>query len=177
MILEYRKCEKVDLPLLVRVSKKTFCDAFEKDNDPEDFNSYITKAFSLEQISSELENPNTGFYFVYAKETLVAYFKLNKGDAQSDVKLVESQELERIYVIKEFQSLGLGETILNKIKDLALKSNKCFVWLGVWEENVSAIRFYERHGFYKFGTHPYFIGKDKQTDWLMRFDLINFHSK
>jgi ribosomal protein S18 acetylase RimI-like enzyme len=49
--------------------------------------------------------------------------------------------------------------------------NKRYLWLGVWEHNRGAIRFYERHGFVKFGEHPYYVGNDCQTDWMMRLDF------
>jgi len=57
------------------------------------------------------------------------------------------------------------------VKQLALKTGKSFLWLGVWEKNIRAISFYKEHGFVKFGKHPYYIGKDKQMDWLMRYEL------
>ena len=176
MVLKYRKCGLADLQKLVSISKRTFCDAFQKDNEPNDFQTYINKAFSTEQIASELDNSNSSFYFVYDNETLVAYFKLNDGETQTDLKLAESMELERIYVLQDFQGRHIGEQLLSRIKVLAKGANKNFLWLGVWENNLKAIQFYQRHGFYKFDTHPYYIGSDKQTDWMMRFDLINFPS-
>ena len=94
-----------------------------------------------------------------------------KGNAQTDGKLVDSIELERIYVIASYQGKRLGEEILNQIKHIALQRKKNSLWLGVWEHNQRAIKFYQRNAFKKFGTHPYFIGNDEQTDWLMRFDL------
>ena len=45
------------------------------------------------------------------------------------------------------------------------------MWLGVWEDNPKAIKFHQKLGFNKLGNHPYFIGKDEQTDWLMRLDI------
>jgi len=158
------------------MSKGTFSDAFEADNDPKDFKEYIDVAFSQEKLWEEFKESNTDFYFVNQKENCIGYFKLNVGNAQSDLKLEESMELERIYVLKEFQGRGHGERILNKVKRLAAQAGKSFLWLGVWEKNTRAIKFYEKHGFVKFGTHPYYIGSDKQTDWLMRFDLINFRN-
>ena len=171
------QCNTGNLDQLTAISRQTFVDAFEKDNDPIDFKNYIDKAFSKEQIDSELNNPNTSFYFVYENVQLVGYYKLNANDAQTDLKLAESLELERIYVLKDFQGRRIGELMLSEIKTFTKKLKKHFLWLGVWEKNTKAIQFYQRHGFYKFGTHPYYIGNDKQTDWMMRFDLINFHSK
>lgn len=171
MELTYTKCSLKDVEQLRLIAEQTFVNAFEKDNDPTDFKDYIEKAFALNKIKAELLNPDSDFYFVYRNDELVGYFKLNVLSAQSDVKRDDSMELERIYVLKEYQSLGLGKQFLYHIKSLAQEKNKKMLWLGVWEENLRAIQFYKRHGFQKFDTHPYFIGTDEQTDWLMRFDL------
>jgi diamine N-acetyltransferase len=38
----------------------------------------------------------------------------------------------------------------------------------VWEFNERAIRFYEKHGFEKFGEHVFMLGNDPQIDWLLK---------
>jgi len=175
MQLVFKKCSVNDLDQLVQISKATFIDAFKADNNADDFKVYIDFAFNKSKLTEELENPFTTFYFVYVDNDLVGYFKLNENDAQSDLKEEDSLELERIYVIPEFQGIGLGKRMLQQAKKLASQSIKTFLWLGVWEHNKAAIKFYEINGFSKFGMHPYYIGKDKQMDWLMRYDLINFN--
>lgn len=45
------------------------------------------------------------------------------------------------------------------------------LWLGVWENNVGTIRFYERNGFEFFGKHTFILGQDEQTDLLMELRL------
>lgn len=160
---------------LIDISRKTFVDAFEKDNDPIDFITYINEAFEKSTIQKQLQNSDSTFYFVYKDAALVGYFKLNVNAAQTDIKTEESLELERIYVLQEFQGEQIGKQMLQETLKIASSMQKEFIWLGVWENNKDAIRFYQKHDFVKFGTHPYYIGKDKQTDWLLRFDLINFH--
>ncbi|WP_067029789.1 GNAT family N-acetyltransferase [Allomuricauda sp. CP2A] len=171
MNLSFRQCTISDLDTLVIISKDTFAAAFEKDNDPADFQDYIQNAFSPEKLNKELENPNSIFYFVFDDETLVGYFKLNTGTAQTDVHDKNAMELERIYVVQAYQGKKIGAQMLSEILNLVRKLKKAYVWLGVWEHNPKAIRFYQRHGFQKFGEHPYYIGEDKQTDWLLRLDL------
>ncbi|HDZ04520.1 hypothetical protein LCGC14_0079260 [marine sediment metagenome] len=171
MELIYTLCSLENLQQLRQISEETFSIAFAKDNNPIDFKNYLEKAFALERIKEELLNPNSDFFFAYHKNQIVAYFKLNVEAAQSDIKRDDSMELERIYVLSKYQGLGIGEKLLNHIKELVLKRNKKMLWLGVWQENKKAIKFYERHGFQKFDTHPYFIGSDEQTDWLMRLNL------
>ncbi len=160
-----------DLDGLVEISKKTFVDAFEKDNDPEDFETYINTAFNREKLFAELMNKHTEFYKVYCDDALAGYLKLNQNSAQTDIKLSESLELERIYMLENFQGRKIGKWMLEEVKRMAFERKKEFLWLGVWEKNEKAIAFYERNGFSKFGMHPYYIGKDKQMDWLMRYDL------
>lgn len=171
MKLNYKVCTLADLDQLIQLSKLTFTKAFEKDNNPIDFQNYIERAFAKKTLKREITNTDTQFFFVQSEENVVAYFKLNVGRAQTDLKLNDSMELERIYVLPEYQGAGLGERILSKVKEIALQQHKTMLWLGVWEKNERAIRFYQRQGFNKFATHPYFIGQDEQTDWLMRFEL------
>ena len=45
------------------------------------------------------------------------------------------------------------------------------LWLGVWEYNTKARNFYKDFGFVKFGEHPFVLGSDVQTDWMMKLDL------
>jgi ribosomal protein S18 acetylase RimI-like enzyme len=171
MKLEFQKCNQNNLKELTQISRETFITAFASQNNPEDFEYYINNAFSVETIDTELKNIASHFYFVYLKKELIGYFKLNEFDAQNELQEADGVELERIYVISKYQGKGLGAQILQKILDTAIKKQKQYIWLGVWEHNLDAIRFYEKHGFTKFDTHPYYVGKDKQTDWLMRKKL------
>lgn len=171
MDLDFRQCGATDIDQLLAISKTTFIKAFEKDNNPEDFNSYINVAFNKDVLLAQLANQNSFFYFVYLDTQVIGYVKLNTADAQTELKAADSMELERIYVLEAFQGHGYGLGILRKVKGIALRAHKRFIWLGVWEKNTRAIAFYERNGFKTFGTHPYFIGSDKQTDFLMRLAL------
>ncbi len=169
--MKIRKCTFEDLEVLLEISLKTFIDAFEKDNDPIDFEEYITAAFSKSTLTEQLNDPNSAFYFLYLDEELAGYFKLNEHDAQNELQSDDTMELERIYVLKEFQGQRFGAFMLEEAIRITGNKNKKQLWLGVWEENANAIRFYKKHGFTKFGTHPYYVGQDKQTDWLMRIEL------
>jgi ribosomal protein S18 acetylase RimI-like enzyme len=171
MIITITPCTKEDLDVLVRISKKTFREAFEARNNPDDFEEYLNSALSPEKLGNELEDPRSQFYFLYLKSELAGFYKINEADAQTDLRDPRALELERIYVISEYQGLGLGRKIIDHVVRKARDLGKGYIWLGVWEENTRAIAFYEDLGFVKFGRHPYFIGTDRQMDWLMRLDL------
>ena len=175
MNLSFKKCDIKNLDELIEISRTTFVNAFEKDNNPEDFNNYLHAAFSKETIEVELLNPNSKFYFTYFNNVLVGYFKLNENEAQTEQFDKNTIELERIYVLEPFQGQQIGKYMLFKTIEIAKEKQVSFLWLGVWEKNKAAIRFYKRFGFKKFDTHFYNIGNDKQTDWLMKLGTgLNF---
>jgi len=172
MNLSFEICTLEHLDMLTEISRNTFITAFEKHNDPDDFKNYMDSVFNKASIKAELLKPNVMFYFVYLDEELVGYFKLNENDAQNEQFEKPSIELERIYILETFQGKQIGKQMLLKTIDIAKSKGVAFLWLGVWKKNLSAFRFYERYDFKTFDSHPYYIGKDKQTDWLMKLDFI-----
>lgn len=164
-------CGADDLEMLRELSISTFRDAFESQNDPEDFRRYLETAFSPRQLRAEWEHPHTRFYFAWSGDRLAGYCKLNTDSAQTELQEPGGLEIERIYVTTAFQGRGMGSRMLEEITNLARGAGKRYVWLGVWQKNPGAIRFYERHGFTIFGEHPYYIGSDRQMDWMMRCEL------
>ena len=171
MQLQFRKCNVTEVDKLAHLSRRTFIDAFQRYNDPGDFHAYLEAAFSNEKIMEELQEKDSVFYFVEMDAATVGYFKLNEYDAQNEFHEVGGMELERIYVVSNAQGKGIGAMILKFIIEIAISKEKEYVWLGVWEHNINAFRFYQRYGFEKFATHPYYIGNDKQTDWLLKKQL------
>lgn len=58
--------------------------------------------------------------------------------------------------------------MIQKTIEIGIENNLDYIWLGVWEHNVDAIKFYEKQGFKKFDTHIFKLGDDEQTDNLMK---------
>lgn len=171
MKLEIRECSLDDLFILRELSYKTYDDTFRHMNSPSNMRAYLEKAFDISKLQDELSNKDSSFYFLYADEELAGYLKLNEYKAQTDICDPKSIEIERIYVKKEFQGKGLGRTLMNKAIDVAWTRKKLYIWLGVWEKNVSALQFYKSNGFYLIGKHPFLMGEEEQTDFILRKDM------
>lgn len=169
--ITFKKVEADDAPVLLELSRGVFFDAFYHQNKPEDMETYAARNFTPERIQQELVTSGSHFYFVYADDQLAGYLKLNYGSAQSDLHEEDSMEVERIYVSADFQGQGIGQQLLVFALQKACKDKMQSVWLGVWEHNYGAIRFYERYGFVRFGSHNFMLGTDEQTDVLMRCAL------
>ena len=166
-----RKCTIEDLDILRELSIKTYYETFAHLNTPEDMAAYLEDAFNVDKLMAELKDINSEFYFLYYNDKLAGYLKLNEAPSQTDINDIESLEIERIYVSSEFQDEGLGRYLMEQAISMAIKRNKEYAWLGVWEKNEKAICFYKKNGFYAIGTHKFVMGEDLQTDFLMRKDL------
>jgi ribosomal protein S18 acetylase RimI-like enzyme len=80
-------------------------------------------------------------------------------------------EIQRIYVVQEYKGRHIGSKLLKKAMEVAKNNNHSYIWLGVWENNQNAIRFYEKHGFEKYDSHIFKLGQDEQIDHLMKLVL------
>jgi len=167
-MIAIRKVYQSDIDTLLTLSRKTFYDAFEHLNNPDDFEAYTSKAFTREQLLSEINNPNSEFYFAMLDDEAVGYIKLNYRDAQAEFRDTDAVEVSRIYVLASQQGKKIGNHLLDFAINKAIEDKFNYIWLGVWEHNLAAQRFYGRNGFVKVGSHEFVVGKDVQTDFLMK---------
>ena len=171
MDIRFRPCTTEDLPALSSFSRELFFETFRETCSPEDMAAHLERVYNIDRIRGELTDPDIAFFFLYLDGVLTGYIKVNEGSAQTDIRDPEALELERIYVSGEAQGAGLGSYLMERVIEIAGKKGKKYVWLSVWENNMKAISFYKKHGFYKVGTHTFMIGRDAQTDYIMRRDV------
>ena len=167
MTFNIRRCTIDDLLTLRTISIETFSDTFLEQNEAQNLQDYLDKAYNKEQLKSELDNPNSEFYFLYDKTNLAGYLKVNVNQAQIEAIQEDAIEIERIYIKSNFKRKGLGKMLIYKVVKLAEEYQKTAIWLGVWEKNFEAIAFYQNLGFVQTGSHSFFMGDDEQVDYIM----------
>lgn len=166
-----RPITTADLPELQRISRITFKDTFDHCTPPDDMARFLEEAYALDVLEKQLNNPESFFYFIEVAGTPAGYLKLNIGSAQVEAMTQKDLELERLYILPEFQGEGLGKELMNFAHERARELGKERMWLGVWEGNVRAQTLYKSYGFTKFGAHTFPVGNDMQTDFLMIKEL------
>jgi ribosomal protein S18 acetylase RimI-like enzyme len=169
--IEIRELTINDIVELQKISRQTFHETFAALNSEENMAKYLEEELSIEKLTAELKNTNSAFYFAVSNGKVIGYLKLNFGESQTELKEQKSVEIERIYVLKEFQGQHIGQLLYNKAIQVARQKNAEYVWLGVWEENIKAINFYKKNGFIEFDKHIFILGDDAQTDIMMKLHL------
>lgn len=156
-----------DVTELQQISRETFADTFGQYNTPEDLERYLDHTYSLKQLTSEIENVNSEFYALYHDSQIVGYLKLNVGDAQTEAQGPNAMEVQRIYVRPDFKRMGYGRQMMVFAIKRGFQLDKQRIWLGVWERNHAAQKFYESFGFEAFDDHVFTLGNSRQRDLLM----------
>lgn len=171
MSLQLIKATINELETVRRLGIETFFESFADLNTKENMAAYLATGFSVEKVTSELENPSSEFHLAYFNNELIGYLKINHGPAQTELKDGTSLEIERIYVLKAHQGKKIGQLLFEKAVNIARQHHYQSIWLGVWEKNEKAIGFYTRNGFIAFDRHLFALGDDIQTDLMMRRNL------
>lgn len=163
-----RKALVEDIATLQVIGRRTFYETFAPHNTEEDIQKYLDESFTYEKVKREVDNPESQFFIAWDEETPIGYLKVNTGTAQTELKDETALEIERIYVLAEYHGKKAGQLLYEKALETALQYKKASIWLGVWEENQRAIRFYQKNGFVPFDKHIFRLGDDEQTDIMMR---------
>ena len=169
--IQIRRLTVEDATLLQQIGRTTFEQTFSSSNSKANMEKYLEEGFSLCKLQAEIDDPNAEFYFAIHRNHIIGYLKLNIGQSQTEIKNDNALEIERIYVLKEFQGSSIGQQLFEKALERANAQKVHFIWLGVWEENRRAIQFYTKNGFVAFDKHIFKLGDEEQTDIMMKREI------
>ena len=111
------------------------------------------------------------FFIATYGEIPVGYAKMRT--IKKPVELADNNpiEIERIYVLKEYHGQNIGLQLMRKCVEHARTKRHDVIWLGVWEHNHKAIKFYKSWGYEQFSSHIFPFGDEDQVDVMMKMAL------
>ncbi len=167
-----RKATIEDCNTIVDLGRKTFVETYSEITDNIALQAYIEKKFTPEVIEKEMNKPDACFYIGFLNNEPTAFTKMRSDRKAKGMEQVNSIEIERIYVLKEYQGLKVGKLMMDSCKEIAREDMYDMIWLQVWQHNTKAIQFYQKAGFVIYETTTFNYTKDiTQEDFLMRFNL------
>lgn len=171
--INIRQADAKDAKLLTDLAYTTFWDAFANHpkNAPDDLNYYMRQAFNLEQITAELAEEKNIFLIAEIEGDVAGYAKIIIDNIEPSITAERPVELSRLYSHQKHLGQGVGQTLMDACFEQAKQRDRDVMWLGVWEYNPRAQRFYEKNGFRVVGSHTFQLGEDPQTDRLMQKEI------
>lgn len=172
MEITIRRITLADVTALSAIAKKTFYDTFTGTCTTDDMNGFLEKYFNEQQVAKELNNENDFYFFAEIDGAAVGYLRFMEDYTSFPfMQQWKAMELKRIYVLKEYHGNAVAQKLMDFMIDFSEKENFKVIWLGVWEHNLRAQKFYQKYGFINSGhTHDFPIGNTPQTDfWFWKF--------
>ncbi|HTJ51739.1 MAG TPA: GNAT family N-acetyltransferase [Cyclobacteriaceae bacterium] len=171
-VLDIRRATLNDALLLTTLGASTFEETFREQNTAEDMKLYLENNFTVQKLEQEIQEEGNIFLLAFDDQNAAGFVKLRPGvEKPEGLDDANAFELERIYVAKDYFGKKVAHALMEASLDLAKSLGYKTLWLGVWEENYRALAFYDKWGFEKFGSHPFLLGTDLQTDLLLKKKL------
>jgi ribosomal protein S18 acetylase RimI-like enzyme len=162
-----------DVEAIANLGSHVFSTTFGYSLPVADLNAYLTDAYSLSSIASDLSNPNIDIIVACdSLDHVMGFAQLTRGTIEECVAKAERPvELQRLYVAQGYHGRGVGKALVDRVEEMARGQGFKTMWLGVWEDNFKAQKVYERLGFGKVGEHDFKMGESVQTDWILSKNL------
>lgn len=160
-----------DAAVLAEFAERVFDEVFSPGNDEGDMASYLNEAFSPDIQRAEITGEDSIVLLAERGGALAGYLHIAPAPTPECVAGGPAVELKRLYVEPSLHGRGIGKTLLDEGLTRARAAGARCIWLGVWEQNTKAQAFYAREGFTRVGEHPFVLGSDVQTDWIMQRSL------
>lgn len=161
-----------EVEVLAQLSQQTFIESHGHSARQDDIKHYIAKHFNTNTLTEALINPKIQFNKVLIDNQLAGYSKLILNSSPPHTQLLSMAKFERLYLLKPYYGLGLGESLLTKNITLAKQHDQRGLWLFVWTENEKAYKFYLKNGFKIIGKHDFKISTNHSNpNFVMLKDL------
>ena len=171
MNFQFRLANFEDAAAIRQLSEKTFRDTYTVYNTPENMEQHVEKNFALQQIEKELKQIDSQYIIIDLNGEIIAFSKLVKNRSTKGLEEKNVVEIERFYIDKSLQGQQLGRKLMDFCIEWSIENNFEIIWLGVWENNANAIKFYQKMGFEFLGKHSFVLGTEVQTDFTMKRNL------
>jgi diamine N-acetyltransferase len=162
-----RQATPADAALLAGFGAKSFYDAFAAQNNPEDLALYLATAFTPQKLLEELADTQATFVLAEIEGELAGYAKLQLGTTPECIRHPNTIEIARLYAGQAWIGRGIGAALMEYCITHAYEIGRGSIWLGVWELNPCAQRFYRKWNFEPVGKHIFWVGNDPQNDIVM----------
>lgn len=172
----FRNAVPSDAPVISELIGSTWSHFFAYSVSASDLDEYLSGPLSPASIERDINNPCNTFIVAQITQedgsvTIIGVAQLVIGPTDASLTLPKPIELRRFYILKEYQGTTLAKDLMSQAESRAKREGYETIWLGVWEDNSRAKRFYEKMGYIQRGEKFFYAGKSERRDWIMEKQL------
>jgi ribosomal protein S18 acetylase RimI-like enzyme len=133
--------------------------------------AYYNQFYTIDNLMKEQTEINSRVFLAIEENRIVGFVRIRETNEAKDKLGSHIVELHRLYVLTSAQGKAVGKNLMHKAIEYAREKKYEWIWLGVWEKNVKAQKFYAAFGFEKFSEHTFWQGVEPQLDWMLKKKL------
>lgn len=163
-----------DAPALAALAQQAFVAAFAHLYRPEDLNTFLTGERSEANYRAKLADPQVRTQLAFVNGQLAAYCLIAWGAdfaERPEPRPAKPMYLSQLYCAGGMTGLGLGKQLIDWAFDQARAGGADAIQLSVYSENFGAQRFYQRYGFEKVADIGYWVGEQRDDEFLYEVAL------
>ena len=105
-----------DARLIALLGRITFTETFgHLFTDPNDLQGYLQETFGVQKIKTSLRKENNVFWLAFYDELPVGFAKLKLRSPSKFLDNTASCQLQKIYVLKDFLSKQIGQSLQSEL--------------------------------------------------------------
>lgn len=166
-----RKASEADAEVLSRTAVETFRTTFQGTCADDDLEKFLETAYPEESFREDMRRTRSDYFLIESDGETAGYAWVAETEPPKCVRGPAPVELIRFYVRVPWQGRGAARLLMEHCLAHARALEYGTMFLGVWEHNVRAQRFYARYGFRRVGEHVFQVGTDPQIDWWLEANL------
>jgi len=156
------------LPLLSRIGGQTIFESHGHSQPAPVMQAYVDEKFTEDALAAELNDPANIFHLISYNGEPAGYSKIIYNVPVPTVPYLNITKMERLYLLREFYGLKLGQALFQFNVDLSRAAAQAGMWLYVWKGNERAMKFYTKAGFEIVGDGTFRLTKDHANpNWQM----------
>ncbi len=157
-MISINKAQSKDVKILALLGTITYTESHGHFIDnKKDLMRYNESAFSVSQIENEMIDPKNIFFIISKDDLPIGYAKLVLNSNNKNVDSQNCCQLERIYILKDFIPLKIGQQFLTFLEEKAKELQLDTIWLSVYGKNSRAIKFYQRNKYEEVGKSTFLV--------------------
>ncbi len=170
-MISYRDAVAPDAPALAAVARDTFVATFGHLYPAEDLSAFLAQACSVGTQAAHLADAETEIRLAIEGGALCGFCHIGAFKLSFDAGDRRPLELHRLYVVERAKGVGIAATLMDWALSRMRARGAEDAYLGVYQDNPRAHRFYQRYGFEVIGAYKFSVGATLDDEFVMRARL------
>ncbi len=169
--VHYRDAEVSDAAALADFQRETFLATFGHLYSEADKAAYLAATYGARLQAAEIMDAATWHRLAFVGARMIGFAKAGAFKLPMEPEGSSVRELHRLYVTEDAKGAGVAAALMDWAMARARAEGADAMYLGVYQHNIRAQRFYRRHGFEIVGEYFFNVGQARDPEFIMRAAL------